>query len=276
VPKQLEAHGLDGSNLSVADSAILSLIRDYTREAGVRNLDRKLAEVTRKIARGVAAGRTGGRRVGAGQLDGLIGPARYLGGAEREETDQVGVASGLAFTFAGGSLLSIEVGVLDGSGDLLLTGRLGEVMKESAQAALTYARSRADLIGFEYEPKKVDVHIHVPEGATPKDGPSAGVTMAVALISALSHKPVRRMVAMTGEVTLRGRVLPVGGVREKILAAFRNRMEEVILPAENQRDIREVPQRVRRQLKLHFVRHMDEVLRFALVDGEQLFPPQEE
>ncbi|MBI2298900.1 MAG: endopeptidase La, partial [Armatimonadetes bacterium] len=240
---------------------------------GVRNLDRMLARVCRKVAREVAAGRTTKRRITPSQVERVAGPPRYTETAEREETDQVGVAAGLAYTSAGGSLLNIEVGVVAGNGDLRLTGRLGEVMKESAQAALSYVRSRAEQIGARVDVSKSDIHIHVPEGATPKDGPSAGVTMAVALASALSGHAVKRNVAMTGEITLRGRVLPVGGVREKVLAAFRSRMDEVILPDENRRDLDDVPNRVRRGITWRFVRHMDDVLRYALAEGETLFPP---
>lgn len=272
VPKQLREHGLAAEQAAFSEPAIVEMVRHYTREAGVRNLDRTIASVCRKVAREVAGGRDRGRRVTPAAVEKLIGPPRYLTGAEKEEIDQIGVAAGLAYTSTGGNLLAIEVGVVPGSGDLQLTGRLGEVMKESAQAALTYVRSRAEQIGVGVDVKKSDIHIHVPEGATPKDGPSAGVTMAVALSSALSRRPVRRQVAMTGEITLRGRVLPVGGVRDKVLAAYRNEMEEVILPLENQRDLQEVPARVRRNLTLHFVRHMDEVLRHALVDGAELFP----
>lgn len=272
VPKQLGEHGLHAEQCQLSDRTLLELIRHYTRESGVRNLDRTIAQVCRKVAREVASGRDKPRRISATQVEKLIGPARYLAVNEKEETDQVGVAAGLATTSVGGNLLSIEVGVVPGTGDLQLTGRLGEVMKESAQAALTYIRSRADELGIELEPKTYDIHVHVPEGATPKDGPSAGVTIGVSLASALSGRPVRREVAMTGEITLRGRVLPVGGIRDKVLAAYRHGMDEVILPTENRRDIHKVPARVRRGLTFHYVRHMDEVLRHALVEGEALLP----
>ncbi len=272
IPKQVEAHGLQPDQARLTDAAVIEIVRHYTREAGVRNLDRTVAGICRKIAREVASGRTEGRRVTPTRIERLIGPARYLTAGEKEEEDLVGVAAGLAYTSAGGTLLSIEVGVVDGAGELQLTGRLGEVMKESAQAALTYVRSRAEQIGLTRDVKKSDIHIHVPEGATPKDGPSAGVTMGVAIASALAGRPVRREVAMTGEITLRGRVLPVGGVRDKLLAAFRHRMTEVILPAENRRDLQDVPARVKRALTVHFVRHMDDVLRLSLVDGDRLLP----
>ncbi|NUP99443.1 MAG: endopeptidase La [Armatimonadetes bacterium] len=273
--KQIAEHGLGEAVPKVGDAAILEIIRHYTREAGVRNLDRMIARVCRKIAREVAAGDRRSRRVTPQRVEELLGPPRYLGDSDREEDDRIGLATGLAYTSVGGSVLAVEVGVVEGSGELQLTGRLGEVMKESAQAALTYVRSRADHIGLELDVKKSDIHIHVPEGATPKDGPSAGVTMGVALASALGRRPVRREVAMSGEITLRGRVLPVGGVRDKVLAAYRNEMTEVILPAENRRDVQQVPARVRRSLTIHFVRHMDEVLRYALVGGRELFPVSE-
>ncbi|MCC7494746.1 MAG: endopeptidase La [Fimbriimonadaceae bacterium] len=264
LPKQLAEHGLSGAQLTCTDPALLAIMRGYTREAGVRNLDRTIARVCRKVAREVAAGRASSQRVGRSRLEPLLGPPRYVPGHEKEQRDTIGVAAGLAYTATGGSLLAIEVGVVPGSGELRLTGRLGEVMKESAQAALTYVRSRAERLGINTDIKQVDLHIHVPEGATPKDGPSAGVTMTVALASALAARPVRREVAMTGEITLRGRVLPVGGIRDKVLAAYRHEMSAVILPEDNRSDLQEVPTRVRRALTIHFVRHIDEVLELAL------------
>ena len=268
LPKQLEAHGLRREQLRVSDNTLSLMISGYTREAGVRQLERTISALCRKAAREVLGGK---ERVvvNVRTLAKYLGPPPYtLDRAERE--DRVGVAHGLAYTQAGGGLIVIESSVVEGKGKLILTGKLGEVMKESAQTAYSYVRSRAEWL--DVDPKfyeKTDVHIHVPEGAVPKEGPSAGITIAVALSSALSKRPVRSDVAMTGEITLRGRVLPVGGIKEKVLAAHRAGISTVLLPKENEKDLREIPADVRRQLNIELVEHMDHVLELALRDAVQ-------
>ncbi len=264
VPRQIEESGLTPEQLTIEESALRRLIREYTREAGVRNLERWIGAIGRKIARRVAEGESGPFVVKAEDLDELLEPPRYRPEAPLGE-DEVGVATGLAWTPTGGEVLFVEAALVPGKGHLILTGHLGEVMQESAKAALTYARSRAADLGVAedfYE--KYDVHIHVPAGAIPKDGPSAGVTIATALISALTKRPVRKRVAMTGEITLRGRILPVGGIKEKVLAAQRAGVHTVVLPEENERDLRDVPAPAREALRFHFVSHMDDVLPLTL------------
>ncbi len=275
VPKQLEGHGLSGRPIRFSDSAIRSIIRLYTREAGVRNLEREVATVCRKVARRLLQERKDGPlRVTARKLEGYLGVPKYRYGRVEEKEHLVGLAMGLAWTEAGGELLSTEVAVMPGKGKLTVTGKLGDVMQESAHAALSYVRSRSRLLRLEEDfYQKLDIHIHVPEGATPKDGPSAGITMTTAIASALLRIPVRADLAMTGEITLRGRVLPVGGLKEKLLAAHRGRVRTVIIPAENQKDLKEIPSKVLRELEVVFVEHMDEVLLKALVvsDPNSLF-----
>ncbi len=271
VPRVRERHGLTEEHVQFTDDALLRLIREYTREAGVRNLEREIATICRKIAKKVAAGEETRVVVDADDVPDYLGKPRYRFGT-KEEKDEIGVAMGLAYTEFGGDVMAVEVAVVPGrEGRLIMTGHLGEVMKESAQAALTYVRSRAKQLGIDEEfYHKYDIHIHVPEGAIPKDGPSAGITMAVALVSALMGRPVRRDVAMTGEITLRGRVLPVGGIKEKVIAAHRAGIYEVILPAENEPDLDDIPEHVRNQMQFHLVRHMDEVLPLALVHAGEL------
>jgi len=264
--KQLEANGLSGDNLEISDNGLMGIIRHYTKEAGVRNLEREIASICRKVAVEVLKKDHPTKVVVTGKnLGKYLGPARFrYGKAELEQ--KVGVATGLAWTELGGELLGTEVTVMPGKGKLIITGRLGDVMQESAQAALSYVRSRADELGLERDfYQRVDIHIHVPEGATPKDGPSAGITMATALVSALTKIPVRNDLAMTGEVTLRGRILPIGGLKEKVLAAHRGGIKTVLIPAENEKDIREIPQTILRNIKIETVDHMDQVLRRALV-----------
>jgi ATP-dependent Lon protease len=266
VPKQREANGLKESNITFSDSAILSVIRHYTKEAGVRNLEREVAAICRKAAvEVVKKDRDAHVKVSGKSLVTYLGPPRYrFGKAEVEH--KIGVATGLAWTDLGGELLATEVQVMPGKGKLIITGRLGEVMQESAQAAMSYVRSRAEELGLERDfYQKVDVHIHIPEGAIPKDGPSAGITMATALVSALTRIPVRHDLAMTGEVTLRGYVLPIGGLKEKVLAAHRGGIKTVLIPVENEKDIREIPAVVLKALRIELVEHMDQVLRKALV-----------
>jgi ATP-dependent Lon protease len=272
VPKQLEANGVPDGALQFTDSALEQLVRAYTYEAGVRNLEREIGAVCRKTARRIAEGRVYQRRVLPPLLDKYLGPPRYTHG-KAEERDEVGVATGMAYTPNGGDAMAVEVSVMEGKGGLLLTGQLGDVMQESAHAALSYARANARKLGIETKRfDKVDIHIHVPEGSVPKDGPSAGVTLATALISALTGRRVRRDVAMTGEITLRGRVLAVGGVRDKVLGAYRAGIATIILPRRNERDLIDVPSNVKRKLHFVYVQQMDEVLGAAMLDA----PPKKE
>lgn len=268
LPKQMEEHGLKKKTLQVQEEAVVKVIRRYTREAGVRNLERQMATICRKAAKLLVSGEKKKVVVTEKTLEDLLGNPKFRFGLAEIE-DQVGVATGLAWTAVGGDTLSIEITVLPGKGKLTLTGKLGDVMKESAQAAFSYIRSKSSEL--EIEPdfhEKKDIHIHVPEGAIPKDGPSAGITMATALVSALSKKAVSKYVGMTGEITLRGRVLPIGGLKEKSLAAHRAGLKKVIMPKDNEKDIDEIPESVRDELEFVPVEHMDEVLKHALV-GEK-------
>jgi ATP-dependent Lon protease len=265
LPRQLEENGITPKQLELPDEAILKIIQSHTREAGLRNLEREIATVCRKVARDVAAGKKGLTRVSGAGLYRYLGAPKYLPEPEQEQ-DEIGVATGLAWTQTGGDILYIECTMMRGKGVLSLTGHLGDVMKESAQAAMSYARSRGHSLGIKEETfAKHDVHIHVPAGAIPKDGPSAGITMATALISALTKTPVRRDVAMTGEVTLRGKVLPIGGLKEKVLAARRMGVMTVIVPTKNDKDVKEIPANVKRAMRFIYVDHMDQVLAAALV-----------
>jgi ATP-dependent Lon protease len=264
--KQREANGLKEDNVEFSDKAILGLIRHYTREAGVRNLERELAAVCRKVAVEVVKNdRNAKVKVNSSSLSKYLGPARFRYGLA-EQTPHVGVATGLAWTELGGELLSVEVTIVPGRGKLTVTGQLGEVMQESAQAALSYVRSRAAAFGLDpnfYQ--RIDIHIHIPEGAIPKDGPSAGITLATALVSALCKVPVRNDMAMTGEITLRGRVLPIGGLKEKALAAHRGGIKTILIPKENEKDVQDIPAQVLKNLSVVRVEHMDDVLKRALV-----------
>ena len=267
IPRQLVENGLENPErkLGFSEKALRVMIRSYTYEAGVRNLEREIATVCRKVARRVAEGKPAPRYVSVQSLHKYLGPPRFLWDDE-DRTDEVGLALGIAWTESGGDLLPVEVSLMEGKGSLMLTGQLGEVMQESAQAALSYARSHAhelEIASVDFD--KLDIHIHVPEGAIPKDGPSAGITMATALISALVERPVHHDVAMTGEITLRGRVLPIGGLKEKVLAAHRAGLKTVLLPKQNKKDMVEIPKRVRRDLRFVFVDRMDEVLPVALL-----------
>jgi len=267
IPKQLEENGLSKRQLLFSDAALKSIVREYTYEAGVRNFEREIARICRKVARRVAEGKRAPRQITKQSLLKFLGPPRYTFGVA-ERRDEVGVATGVAWTSAGGDLMPVEVTLMEGKGSLLLTGQLGEVMQESAQAALSYARSHAKELGIKGEKSnfdRMDIHIHVPEGAIPKDGPSAGITIATALISALTGRPVRRDVAMTGEITLRGKVLPIGGFKEKVLAAHRAGLRTVLVPKENKKDLIELPKKARRDLKFIFVERMDEVLAESLL-----------
>jgi ATP-dependent Lon protease len=267
IPRQLEQHGLAEHGLHFDDGAVRMICREYTYEAGVRNLEREIAKICRKLARRLAEDKRVPKRITAESLDKYLGPPQFLP-TLTEKADEVGVVTGLAWTEGGGDIMAIEVSVMPGKGGLLLTGQLGDVMQESAQAALSFTRSRATQFGIDPEEfDRLDIHVHLPEGAIPKDGPSAGITLATALISALTQRKVRRDVAMTGEITLRGRVLPVGGVREKILAAHRAGVKSVLLPKRNEKDLVEIPKHTLKGLHLVLVDHMDEVLEQALVSG---------
>ena len=264
LPRQLREHGLSGRRLRLSRPSIAQVIRGYTQEAGLRNLEREIGTVCRKVAREIARGKTETLRVSEKDLHAYLGPIRFRSEVA-ETSDEIGVVTGLAVTGAGGEVLFVEVVTVPGRGGLILTGQLGDVMRESAQAALTYIRSRARPLGLTPSAlQKLDLHIHIPAGAVPKDGPSAGVTMTTALASALTKRPARRDVAMTGEVTLRGKVLPIGGVRDKVLAAHRAGIRTVILPAENEKDIEDIPEHVRNDLRFVFADHMDRVLNEAL------------
>jgi len=265
LPRQLKQHGLAGRDLEFSDRAIREAIRHYTREAGVRNLERELGSVCRKLARRVADRRRIARRVTPRVVRSLLGAPRFLP-EDDDRSPLVGVATGLAVTPFGGEVLDVEAAAVPGSGKLRLTGQLGDVMRESAQAALSYVRARGDAFGADRPDfGQTDVHVHVPAGSVPKDGPSAGITMSTAIMSAVAGVPVRRQVAMTGEVTLRGRILPIGGLKEKVLAAHRAGLRTVVAPAENRSDIDDVPTKVRRQMRFVWVDDMDAVLTTALM-----------
>jgi ATP-dependent Lon protease len=265
IPRQLVENGVTEKDILFSDQALTQLISQYTRESGLRNLEREIANICRKVARKIAEGKKGPMHIVPKDLYKYVGPPRYLPEEEREK-DEVGVATGLAWTESGGEILFIEATTMKGKGSLTLTGHLGEVMKESAQAALSYVRSKAPALGIKEDVfAKTDIHIHVPAGAIPKDGPSAGVTMGTAITSALTGRPVSKDVAMTGEITLRGRVLPIGGLKEKTLAARRAGVKTVIVPKRNAKDIDDIPKLVRKSLEIKFVEHMDEVLDIALL-----------
>jgi len=267
IPKQISENGLKKSQLVIKDEAIIDLIRYYTREAGVRNLQRQIAALCRKAAKIIVSGEKKRVTVNSKVLEEMLGKHRYHYG-QAEEENQVGVATGLAYTTVGGDTLQIEVSLTPGKGKLILTGKLGEVMKESAQTALSYVRSLSEKldINTDYFDQN-DIHIHVPEGAVPKDGPSAGITMATALVSAISNKPIKREVGMTGEITLRGRVLPIGGLKEKSLGAHRAGLTTIIIPKDNEKDIDDIPESIREQLTFKPVSSAEEVLEIALVGG---------
>jgi ATP-dependent Lon protease len=266
IPKQLEEHGLSEQTISFSTGMLQAIIREYTYEAGVRNLEREIARICRKLARGIAEGKPISRRITASSLHKHLGPPRYDAWKGLQD-DEVGVATGVAWTQAGGDLMPIEVSLLEGKGNLTLTGQLGEVMQESAQTALSYARSYTDSTCTDERPDfdKLDIHVHAPEGAVPKDGPSAGVTIATALISALIGRAVRRDVAMTGEITLRGRVLSIGGLKEKVMSAHRAGIKTFVLPRRNKKDMVDIPTKVRRDMSFVFVDSMEQVLECALV-----------
>ena len=269
IPKQQKDHGLSGRHIAFPEDGIEKLIRNYTREAGVRNLERGIATLCRKVARQIVQKKKKSVRMTPNNVETFLGPIKYHWN-EAERNSQIGVATGLAWTEAGGDVLPVEVTTMKGKGSLTLTGQLGDVMKESAQAGLSYIRSRATDLGLDGEfYEKLDIHVHLPEGAIPKDGPSAGITMVTAMISALTGIKVRNDLAMSGEITLRGRVLPVGGIKEKVLAAHRAGIKTLLLSKENKRDYVEIPENVRNNLEFIWVEHMDEVLATALLKGEK-------
>ncbi len=264
VPRQLTEHGITDKNIGIPDKTILQIIAQYTREAGVRNLEREIAHLCRKVARKIAEGETELFTVTPANLHTYLGVPKFLPEVEREK-DEIGVVTGLAWTETGGDILYIEATTMRGKGSLTLTGHLGDVMKESAHAALTYVRSRAEKLGIQADVfGKTDVHIHVPAGAIPKDGPSAGVTMATALASVFTNAPVRKDIAMTGEVTLRGRVMPIGGLKEKTLAARRAGIKTMIIPKENEKDLDDIPKYLRKDMHFIFATTMDDVISSAL------------
>jgi len=265
IPKQLADHGLTEKHLEFTKPAVATIVSRYTSEAGVRNLERSIAGVCRKVAREVVKGKTRRMTIAPARLDDLLGPPRYKPDEGHKEP-LIGVANGLAWTEVGGVLLTIEVITMPGKGNLNLTGQMGDVMQESARAALSYARSNAQALGIPADFRdKLDLHIHIPKGAIPKDGPSAGISMALAIISALSHRPIRSDVALTGEITLRGRVLPIGGLKEKVLAAHRIGIHTILVPDDNQPDVADIPADIRKRLTFKFVKTMDEVIAEALL-----------
>jgi len=273
VPKEITANALKAEEVVIEDETIQGIIKDYTREAGVRNLEREIANVCRKAAKAIAEGRPTPITVTAKDLRDYLGKPKFF--AETSVMiDRPGVVTGLAWTPVGGDILFVEASMMPGNKQLTLTGQLGDVMKESAQAALSYVRAHAEELGLNKDFfEKTDIHIHVPAGAIPKDGPSAGVTMTTAIVSLLSGRRVKSDVAMTGEITLRGRVLPIGGLKEKLIAAHRGGVKRVVIPKENEKDLKDVPKSITSQMEIRFVEHMDEVLSHALIvrEGESLF-----
>jgi len=270
LPKQIEKHGLQASNLSISDGALQSIMQEYTREAGVRSLERELAALCRKTAIKLVESKNTSKRVQVTRqnLASFLGVKKYRTD-NANQIDQVGLVNGLAYTGRGGALLLVEAAIMPGKGKVVTTGKLGDVMTESAKAAVSYIRARTDLFGLRPDfHNLIDIHLHFPDGATPKDGPSAGIAITTALVSALLAIPCCHDVAMTGEVTLRGRVLPIGGLREKLLAATRGGIKRVIIPKDNEKDLKEVPEEIVRRLDIHFVEHVDDVLALALVGGQ--------
>jgi len=274
IPRQIEENGLDGINLQFEKEALRRIIREYTYEAGVRNLEREIGKTCRKVARFKAEGKKYPTTITVAAVEKLLGPQQYFQ-PEAENSDEVGVATSLAWTENGGEIMPVEVAILEGKGSLQMTGQMGEVMQESGHAALTYIKSRATQLKIDMDIfERMDIHVHMPEGAIPKDGPSAGITMATAIISALTGRPVYKHVGMTGEITLRGRVLPIGGVREKVLAAHRAGLKTVLLPEKNLKDLIDLPKVAKTELKILPVKHMDDVLKIALSSEAVIEPPK--
>jgi ATP-dependent Lon protease len=274
IPRQIEENGIEELGLTLEPPALQRIIREYTYEAGVRNLEREISRVCRKVARLKAEGKKHPTSISPDMVEKLLGPQQVFP-SEAERTDEVGVATSLAWTETGGEIMAVEVAIIEGKGGLQMTGQMGEVMQESAQAAMTYIKSRAETLKIDMEVfERMDIHIHMPEGGIPKDGPSAGITMATAIISALTGRPVFKHVGMTGEITLRGRVLPIGGVREKVLAAHRAGLKTVILPEKNLKDLVELPKTAKSEMKIIPVKHLDEVLEIALGKQAVVKPPK--
>jgi ATP-dependent Lon protease len=274
IPRQIEENGIDSLGLKFEEDSLRRIIREYTYEAGVRNLEREIGRVSRKVARLKAEGKKFPAAIVAEGLEKLLGPQQVFP-SEAERTDEVGVVTSLAWTENGGEIMPVEVAILEGKGSLQMTGQMGEVMQESGQAALTYIKSRAAALKIELDVfERLDIHVHMPEGGIPKDGPSAGITMATAIVSALTGRPVHRHVGMTGEITLRGRILPIGGVREKVLAAHRAGLKTVILPEKNIKDLVDLPKTAKAELKIIPVKHMDDVLDIALSKEVTITPPR--
>ncbi|MFN2120266.1 MAG: endopeptidase La, partial [Anaerolineales bacterium] len=274
IPRQIEENGVSDVSLEFETPALQRIIREYTFEAGVRNFEREIGRVIRKVARLKAEGKNYPTKISADLIEKYLDPPQYIP-PEMEKSDEVGVGQSLAWTENGGEIMALEVAILDGKGSLQMTGQLGEVMQESAQAGLTYIKSRADALGIDPDVfERMDIHLHVPEGGIPKDGPSAGITITTAMISALTGRPVLREIGMTGEITLRGRVLPVGGVREKVLAAHRAGLKIVVLPEKNLKDLHDLPKTVRSDLKIVPVQHMDQVVEIAVVRQPAVNPPR--
>jgi len=275
IPKQIKLNGLQENGVHFSKNSVLTIIQLYTREAGVRNLEREISAVCRKVARDIVLKKGGknGVKISSRTVQKYLGAPRFRHG-QAEKKDQIGLVTGLAWTQVGGELLNVETVVMPGKGDLIITGKLGDVMKESAKAAVSYVRSRSDRLKIKQEfYKDSDIHIHVPEGAIPKDGPSAGISMCTSIVSSLTKRPVYRDVAMTGEITLRGRILPIGGLKEKILAAHRGEIKKVLVPKENEKDLKDIPASISKQIEINLVENMDEVLSQALIlqEGETLF-----
>ena len=274
IPRQIEENGIDNLGLVFEPAALQRIIREYTYEAGVRNLEREIGRVSRKVARMKAEGKKYPTSIAPDMIEKLLGPQQVFQ-SEAGRTDEVGVATSLAWTETGGEIMSVEVAILEGKGSMQMTGQMGEVMQESAHAALTYIKSRSAALKIELDVfERLDIHIHMPEGGIPKDGPSAGITIATAIISALTGRAVLRHVGMTGEITLRGRILPIGGVREKVLAAHRAGLKTVLLPEKNMKDLMELPKTARSELKIIPIKHMDDVLAIALSDKVTVEPPR--
>jgi ATP-dependent Lon protease len=274
IPRQVEENGMDGTNLQFEAEALRRIIREYTYEAGVRNLEREIGKVCRKIARLKAEGKKFPTTITSEAVEKLLGPQQFFM-TEAERSDEVGVVTSLAWTENGGEIMAVEVAILEGKGGLQMTGQIGDVMQESGQAALTYIKSRAAELNIDLDVfERMDIHVHMPEGGIPKDGPSAGITMATAIVSALTGRPVFKHVGMTGEITLRGRILPIGGVREKVLAAHRAGLKTVLLPEKNLKDLVDLPKTARSELKIIPVKHMDDVLKLALAEEAVVEPPK--
>ena len=266
IGKQLAEHGIDKKQLQIRESAVRAIVRKYTREAGVRSLERHIAKICRKAGRNIVAGEEGPFIVKEGNIEEYLGIPRFINERQSHKAD-VGIATGLAWTEIGGEILKIEVQTVPGKGKMTITGQLGDVMKESAQTGYTYIRANGSKLGVPADLEETtDIHIHVPEGAIPKDGPSAGITMAAAMASQFTGRKIRNDIAMTGEITLRGNVLAVGGVKEKLLAAYRDGIKEIVLPADNIKDVEELPEKIRAKMEFHPVDNMEQVLKIAWAD----------